>query len=481
MAATVADHTIAYLIDTSTTGANSSTVIMNITPAECRRLPTTQVPPSHPTLFGVCLDIDGVVFRARRLPTPAPHGAGTIAVMLIDTGETVRIAPAQTPLYQLPDVYSSAPAQAMPCKVLHCDVTQLLRSHLYGRVCFEVIDDVRPDSEFVPVIVALEVEPSAPTVAAIAADATSTRLAPNNPFSQLAEQSSEQRQQQLSCDSDTVTSSNSVGYATISAADRVQLFDSDLVGAEAMAGTTNALVAVTGYAPHDDERICRHYDPATGGCFKGGACRLEHVAPLRDGWTRDQRIVCAKQRVQQPWPPVGARTILRATHLVHVDRFYAQIVSDTLHDPRAPTMWEMTRGLNALDAQLRRLDGGVGGGGAPGEQELVLARYRDGMWHRARVVEVFGAVRDAGPETASAAAQAACVRVFFVDFGNCATVRLEDLRRWSERWDWVPFQAYECRLAGVQRLDGAAEQLGVAEMVALRGLMLNKELRATVM
>lgn len=44
--------------------------------------------------------------------------------------------------------------------------------------------------------------------------------------------------------------------------------------------TTNALKAVLGYVPHDDSRICQFYDQATGGCFKGNACRLEHVAPL---------------------------------------------------------------------------------------------------------------------------------------------------------------------------------------------------------
>lgn len=44
--------------------------------------------------------------------------------------------------------------------------------------------------------------------------------------------------------------------------------------------TTNALKAVLGYVPNDDSRICQFYDPATGGCFKGNACRKEHVAPL---------------------------------------------------------------------------------------------------------------------------------------------------------------------------------------------------------
>lgn len=44
--------------------------------------------------------------------------------------------------------------------------------------------------------------------------------------------------------------------------------------------TSNALKAVIGYVPQDEKRICQHYDPVTGGCFKGNACRFEHVELL---------------------------------------------------------------------------------------------------------------------------------------------------------------------------------------------------------
>lgn len=44
--------------------------------------------------------------------------------------------------------------------------------------------------------------------------------------------------------------------------------------------TSNASKAVSGYVPQDDKRNCPFYDPATGRCFKGNSCRLEHVAPL---------------------------------------------------------------------------------------------------------------------------------------------------------------------------------------------------------
>lgn len=44
--------------------------------------------------------------------------------------------------------------------------------------------------------------------------------------------------------------------------------------------TENAMVAVMGYNPTDDKRICKFYDPKTKGCFKGANCRLEHVQKL---------------------------------------------------------------------------------------------------------------------------------------------------------------------------------------------------------
>lgn len=44
--------------------------------------------------------------------------------------------------------------------------------------------------------------------------------------------------------------------------------------------TSNPLKAILGYVPQDDKRICKFYDPATGGCFKKGHCRFEHVEKI---------------------------------------------------------------------------------------------------------------------------------------------------------------------------------------------------------
>lgn len=45
--------------------------------------------------------------------------------------------------------------------------------------------------------------------------------------------------------------------------------------------TSNAMVAIMGYDPKDDERICLFYNPRTGKCFKGNNCRFEHVQIMK--------------------------------------------------------------------------------------------------------------------------------------------------------------------------------------------------------
>lgn len=44
--------------------------------------------------------------------------------------------------------------------------------------------------------------------------------------------------------------------------------------------TENAMVAVMGYNPQDDKRICKFYNSLTNSCFKGASCRMEHVEKL---------------------------------------------------------------------------------------------------------------------------------------------------------------------------------------------------------
>ena len=53
----------------------------------------------------------------------------------------------------------------------------------------------------------------------------------------------------------------------------------------------NPQIAIQGFETKDDEAVCKFYDPALGGCFKGGRCKLSHVTPLPDGICRDTKEI----------------------------------------------------------------------------------------------------------------------------------------------------------------------------------------------
>lgn len=58
--------------------------------------------------------------------------------------------------------------------------------------------------------------------------------------------------------------------------------------------------------------------------------------------------------------------------------------------------------------------------------ELVFAKYViDGRWYRAEVLEFFSPDR---------------IAVFYVDYGNRDTLKLDQLRYWDDRFDYLPFQ-----------------------------------------
>lgn len=88
--------------------------------------------------------------------------------------------------------------------------------------------------------------------------------------------------------------------------------------------TTNASKAVLGYVPHDDERICQFYNPKTGRCFKGNSCRLEHIKPLEEGWTRDRRAATYKL-VPSVLPQIGTTVDVLITCVKDIDEIYVYI------------------------------------------------------------------------------------------------------------------------------------------------------------
>ncbi|XP_035903846.1 tudor domain-containing protein 1 [Anopheles stephensi] len=192
--------------------------------------------------------------------------------------------------------------------------------------------------------------------------------------------------------------------------------------------TTNAMKAVLGYIPKDDEVLCKHYDPDTKGCFKGGSCRFRHAPKDPDGWTVEKDTVSVTIPAQMEIPLPNTYITLYPTCIVDVDLFYAHIAGDEENYRRyEQLMAEMNDPAVVANYKTLKL--------APALGELVIAKYDD-VWFRAVVCDVYDAK----------------VSVFYVDYGNTATVGTNEVRRWEERFKYLPYQAVCCRIANIQRL-----------------------------
>lgn len=180
------------------------------------------------------------------------------------------------------------------------------------------------------------------------------------------------------------------------------------------ATTTNALKAILGYVPHDDERICQFYEKRTGRCFKGNSCQLEHIEPLENGLTRDRCAVYTKL-VQQILPLIGSRVKAYVTWVYDINEFYIYI-------PKlAPiSLKAMKEKLNKTEhcelyRNIKRLH----------SHELVLVKC-DGEFRRGRAMEV---IEEEYITT---------VQVFLIDYGAVKTIPLTDVFEWNSFCDQIP-------------------------------------------
>uniref|UniRef100_A0A182TEL8 C3H1-type domain-containing protein n=1 Tax=Anopheles melas TaxID=34690 RepID=A0A182TEL8_9DIPT len=192
--------------------------------------------------------------------------------------------------------------------------------------------------------------------------------------------------------------------------------------------TSNPMKAVLGYVPKDDDRLCKHYDPETKRCFKGSNCRLRHAPKDPDGWTLDKDTVTVSVPARMEVPQTNTYIQLLPTCVVDVDQFYAHIIGNERNDKDyEQLMAEMNDPETIANFKPFKLMPSLG--------ELVIAKY-DGIWYRATVCDVFDDM----------------VNVFYFDYGNTATVGSSEVRRWEDRFKYLPYQAACCRIANIQRI-----------------------------
>lgn len=86
------------------------------------------------------------------------------------------------------------------------------------------------------------------------------------------------------------------------------------------------------------------------------------------------------------------------------------------------------------------------------------------MWYRAKIVEILDDTT---------------YKVFYVDFGDTDIINIEKIRKWETKFDYLPFQAIKCQIAGIEAKK--ENHLRTAGMEQLKRMILNRALEAKVM
>ncbi|CAD7092843.1 unnamed protein product [Hermetia illucens] len=451
--------------------------------------------PKDGEVFG--LHLEGYMFRAVKENGDSDKFSN-FSAYLIDVGEIVTINECM-PMYVLPEDYQKMPAQAVLCKLEQVNnshdtnLSEYLGKSLYVKHKFRIVDR---DRNMLFVNLYGDTNPFRNKMMGNKGSAvTNEKPVPQitNPFKRIGNQVLENegnliaktanngpihgfdfnRNNEIeqvnfnSNDFDTSYMSkvlnevfknrnningrdynNANGVNTTTEEQRRILYEEPL-------NTSNAMKAVMGYEPKDDRRICRFTNPGTNSCFKGAKCKLEHVEKMRDGWTRDEASTIIDIPSQFIYPKIGEHIKIIPTHVLNVENFFAQVVQNQAS--YEPTLKEMIYKMNSPDiVQSYKVLKSM-----PVLFSLVIAKYTDGYWYRAKVLNLMD------DET---------VKVFYVDYGNSYVVGIDDIRVWDRRFEYLPFQAIRCKIVGIaekrNRSLEAAEQL--------RKMILNIGIKALV-
>lgn len=181
----------------------------------------------------------------------------------------------------------------------------------------------------------------------------------------------------------------------------------------------------------DDENINEMYDPA--------------VITYAEAEPNVQKIRL---------PRVGDTIDICPIFVVDVERFYAYIPSCMTNSAMNVKQLkdEMNTEQNRRNYQRLQL--------TPPINEKVFALYQNFIY-RARVISHYDTLN---------------YKVYYIDYGNCAKVNLNELFMWDPRWEHVPPQVFLCRLHGMRKI----RFYDFEAMTALERLLMNRSLKAKV-
>lgn len=158
------------------------------------------------------------------------------------------------------------------------------------------------------------------------------------------------------------------------------------------------------------------------------------MTQLEGGWTRDTDTVAAIDIANQmDLPAIGTTVKVVPVFIADSHTIYCHFA----HESQQSDIKYLEQHLNDIE-EHKLLIHYKFPTSIPTAHELVLAKFTDGKWYRARII-------DSHPEDDS-------YRVFFVDYGNSWTVQLCNLRKWAAKFGYLPFQAVCVTLFGIRAL-----------------------------
>lgn len=200
--------------------------------------------------------------------------------------------------------------------------------------------------------------------------------------------------------------------------------------------TDDAGVAITGYKAHDEMRICKFYS-RNGYCWKR-VCTKEHSFLHEGGVTTDKVLVYNEAFTSLGLPDIGQILVVKVTAVFSLSHFYVQMqerLSGCFRNEvenEIETLSSLSEYMNSPTnvKSLKHLTV------HPNYSQLVLAKNEDGIWYRARVMEMCENDKE--------------YEVVYVDYGTVENISLDNMREIEPRYLHLPFQAIQCDLANVK-------------------------------
>lgn len=364
------------------------------------------------------LDTDDGFLRATRLPLGSDAGldsAEFMQVYFLDTGESFIIQKPYDEFHQntfeMPEELKQVPALAVKCRlseILVEDETSsdslFLFDNLYRRLTFEVV--------------------------AVGYDCLTVNVLPYD------DSQSDEEDEMKSEVSSSVDKSDEIVIqftpAEVGAVTKKLMTPAELeIWDEEPLNTDNAQIAVQGFQTHDDDRRCKFYDPAIGGCFKGGRCKQLHLSEITDGTCRDRKELFYCNILEQlPLPALLMNVKIEITSFTSVNKFWCRYIK--LKPTRDGYSLEtLINHMNQPDevktfTQLKEI---------PSVQQLVLVKS-DGQFHR-------GCVESLPDDKMN-------VPVWLVDFGVVEVTSSKNLYHWCTKFNYLAFQSLQMEIANIQ-------------------------------